>query len=345
MRILLIRTSALGDVVHCLPVLTALRRTFPDARLGWVVEGAMAPVLADHPDLDERIVVRLRPWRKNLWANRREMWAAGRRLRAFRADVALDLMGNHKGGALAWLSRAPRRIGLSGRHRREASSRIYVNETVEPHGPHAVDRALAVARPLGISVDDADFGGDRVFSRAPEPDPDVVPGEPFAVVQPGAGWGNKVYPPERWGRVARDLADDPGLPTLVPIAPGEEHLARAVEAASEGAARAVPATGLDALAALLRRARLVLGGDTGPTHLAHALGAPTLCVLGPTDPARHGLYGAPDRSLALRLPCSYCYKRYDETKACLWALSPERILAAARRLLNESVDGCTEGSD
>lgn len=343
MRILLIRTSALGDVVHCLPVLTALRRRFPEAHLGWVVEEAMAPVLEGHPDLDERIVVRLRPWRKNLWTSRREMRDALYRLRSFEADVALELMGNHKGGLLARLSGASRRIGLAAAHRREAGTGLYVNETVEPTGPHAVDRALAVARPLGLSPEAPDFGGEKLFPGATELPPELLralPSGPFVVVQPGAGWGNKVYPPDRWGRIAQALAEDPGLPTRVATAPGEEALAREVEAASEGTARAVPAFGLAALAGLLRRATLVLGGDTGPTHLAHALGTPTLCVLGPTDPARHGLYGAPERSLAVRLPCSFCYKRFDETKACLLSLPPERIVGAARRIL----DRCTKGS-
>lgn len=339
-RILLIRTSALGDVVHCLPVLTALRRRCPEARIGWVVEEAMAPVLEDHPDLDELVVVGLRPWRKNPWASRRDMLATWRRMRDFRPDVALDLMGNHKGGALAWLSGAPRRLGLAPAFRREAGSGLYVNETVEPTGPHAVDRALSVARPLGISAEEADFGGDKLFPAVPDLPAEALPSGPFAVVQPGAGWGNKIYPPARWGRVARGLADEPGLPTVVPIAPGEEGLAREVAEASDGAARTVPAFGLAALAALLRQARLVLGGDTGPTHLAHALGTPTLCVLGPTDPERHGLHGAPDRSLAVRLPCSFCYKRFDATKACLLSLPPERILDAARRLF----DACTRAS-
>lgn len=340
MRILLIRTSALGDVVHCLPVLTALRRRFPDARLGWVVEEAMAPVLEGHPDLDERIVVRLRPWRKSLWSSRREMLAAWRRIRGFRPDVALDLMGNHKGGALTRLSGAPRRLGLAPAYRREAASGLYVNETVEPAGPHAVDRALAVAEPLGISPEEADFGGDKLFPDAPEIPPELLPSGPFVVVQPGAGWGNKVYPPAWWGRIAQALGSDPGLPTRVAVAPGEEDLAHEVVAASEGAARPVPASGLAHLAALLRRARLVLGGDTGPTHLAHALGTPTLCVLGPTDPRRHGLYRAPGQSLAVRLPCSFCYKRYDETKACLLSISPHRVTAEARALLGR----CTQAS-
>lgn len=334
-RVLIVRTSALGDIVHCLPVLTALRRRFPDARLGWVVEEAMAPLVADHPDLDEVFVVRFRPWRHRLLAarTRRELADLRRRLRRFDAEVTLDLMGNHKGGLVARLSGAPRRVGLARPLRREPSSALWINEPVTTEAVHAVDRALAVARPLGLPADEAaDFGGDRLFRGAGAP-AERPEDEPHLLIQPGAGWGNKTYPPEGWGKVAAGLHQALGLSSRVAVAPGEEELARRTVAASDGAAREVPALDLTTLAARLRRTRLVLGGDTGPTHLAHALGTPVLCVMGPTDPARHGPYGAPERALSVRLPCSYCYKRFDEPKGCLWSIPPQRIVERAVELI------------
>lgn len=337
-RLLLVRTSALGDVVHCLPVLTALRRALPAARIGWVVEEAMAPVLTGHPDLDAVIPVRLRPWRRAPFARvtRGEITAALGALRDFAPDAALDLMGNHKGALLAALSGAPRVIGLGRRLRREPSSALWINEPVEPpegetgHGAplHAVDRALALLAPLGVPPGPVDFGGGKLFPGAPVPEPG-----PYAVIHPGAGWGNKVYPPRRWGAVARRLWAGAGLPTRVPVAPGEEALAEAVAAASGGAARLEPAAGLAGLAGLLRGARLVLAGDTGPLHLAHALGAPVLAVHGPTDPRRHGPYGAPGRALWHDLPCSFCYRRFDDTKACLKVVPAQRVAERALALL------------
>jgi heptosyltransferase-1 len=336
-RILLIRTSALGDVVHCLPVLTALRRHFPEARIGWVVEEAMAPVLAGHPDLDEVFVVRFRPWRHRLLAarTRREIVALRTGLRRFAPQVALDLMGNHKAGLVARLSGALRRLGPARSQRREPSSAVWINEPVTATAVHAVDRALSLVRALGVPDDEpVDFGGDRLFRNATDPrsNPDRRD-EPHVLIQPGAGWGNKTYPPEWWGRVASELRRATELGVRVAVAPGEEELARRVVAASDRAATAVPALDLDTLAARLREARLVLGGDTGPTHLAHALGAPVLCLLGPTDPARHGPYGAPDRALSVRLPCSFCYKRFDEPKGCLLSIPPRRVVERALRLL------------
>ena len=338
MRILIVRTSALGDVVHALPVLTALRRHLPRARIGWVIEEAMAPVLAGHPDLDEAIPVRLRHWGKAPFSRRtvRELRAFLGALDRFSPDVTLDLMGNHKAGVISALTLSDRRIGAARRARREPSSAVWISEPVAPRGAHAVDRMLSLLDGLGLPPEPADFGPDRIF-RGPAPDAAravlELLAEPFAVLHPGAGWANKVYPPERWGEVARRLRETTGLQTLVAMAHGEEKLALAIEAAGGGAARAVAAPDLPALAAFLRRARLVLGGDSGPTHLAHALGTPVLMVLGPTDPERNGPYGAPERAVWRRLPCSFCHRRFGETKACLLEIPADRVAERAAEIL------------
>jgi heptosyltransferase-1 len=331
LNILLIRTSALGDVVHCLPVLTALRRHFPEARIGWLVEGAMAPVLEGHPDLDDLLTVRLRQWRKRPFSSGTRTEVAGflRALDRFAPDVTLDLMGNHKAGFLSALTQCDRRIGLGRAWRREPSSSFWISEAVAPRGLHAVDRALSLLGALGLPSEPADFGGEKLFRQAEELDDP----EPFVLIHPGAGWGSKRYPPERWGEAARLLRERTGLPARVPVARGEEALAAGVEAASAGAARTVPAGDLPALAALLRRARLVMGGDSGPTHLAHALGTPVLMLMGPTDPARHGPYGAPERALWKDLPCGFCYRRFDEPRPCLVTIPPERVAERAEKAL------------
>jgi len=342
MRILVVRTSALGDVVHCLPAVAALARHFPDARIGWVVEAVFAPLLEHHPDIDELIPARLKPWRRRPAARStwREVAAFVRRLRAFRADVALDLMGNHKGGILGALSGARRRIGLARTDRREPSSVLWDTETARAQGTHAVDRALSVLAPLGIPYDPeqaaADLGGQHLF-------PDAAPARreddgATCLIHPGAAWGNKVYPADRWAAVARGLRDATGLTPLVALSPSPEERAmaeRVVELA-DGAARTVEASDLRSLAALSRQALLVLGGDTGPTHLAHALGTPVLCLMGPTDPTRHGPYAHPERTLARRLPCSYCYQRLDAPKACLLALRPGDVVERASAILLDS---------
>lgn len=342
-RLLLVRTSALGDVVHALPVLTALRRQLPEAHIGWVVEAASAPLVAGHPDLDETIVVRLRQWRRHpaASATRREVAAALGALRRFRADAVLDLMGNHKAGIIARAAGGRRVIGLARRHRREPASAVWLGEAVEPLGPHAVDHALSLLPALGVAVEPADFGGDKLL----RPEPRTVGqrlaaagvGErPFVLLHPGAGWHDKRWPVARWGAAAGRLERASGLPTVVATAPGEEELAARVVSAAGGAAVEVPAPDLPTLGALLRRSRLALGGDTGPIHLAHALGTPVLCLMGPTDPERNGPYGAPERALWQRLPCSFCYRRFAEPKACMLALTVERVVERALGILSLS---------
>jgi heptosyltransferase I len=330
-RILIVRTSALGDVVHALPVLTALRRHLPEARIGWVVEEGMAPVLAGHPDLDELLVVKLRRWRRLSARGLRELGGFLSHLDRFSPDVVLDLMGNHKAGVISALTLADRRIGAARRFRREPSSAVWISQPVAPRGRHAVDQMLSLLDGLGIPPEPADFGADKLFREEPAAVPGL--GDPFVLLHPGAGWANKRYPPDWWGKAARLLHIQTGVSTWVAAARGEENLAAAVVAAGGEAVRTVPAPDLPTLAALIRHARLMLGGDSGPTHLAHALGVPVLMLMGPTDPERHGPYGAPERALFKRLACSFCYKRLEETKACLLEISPHRVAERAAELL------------
>ncbi|MBW8876662.1 MAG: glycosyltransferase family 9 protein [Acidobacteria bacterium] len=334
MRILLVRTSALGDIVHALPVLTALRRQLPEAKIGWVVEESMAPLLQGHPDLDELLVVRLRHWRRSLGVeNLRELRAFLSSLDRFAPDAVLDLMGNHKAGVISALTLADRRIGFARSARREPSSAIWISQPVVPRGIHAVDRMLSLLDALDLPAEPADFGPEKLFREETATERDVAAGEPFVLLHPGAGWANKRYPPAWWGEAARRLHAAAGVPTWVAVARGEEELAAGVQAAGGEAVRTVPAPDLPTLAALIRRARLMLGGDSGPTHLAHAMGTPVLMVMGPTDPERSGPYGAPDHALYRRLPCSFCYKRFAETKACLLEVPPRRVAERAAEIL------------
>jgi len=326
-RILLVRTSALGDIVHCLPVLAALRRQLPEARIGWVAEAAFATLLDDHRLLDTVIPVGLRPWRRAP-LSATTLAGLGRfvhQLRSFRADVVIDLMGNHKAGTIARLSGASRRIGAGRGDRRESSSAVWINEATRTPRTHVVDRALDLLEALELSCEPVDFAPDALCPSATEAPADLSSGE-YVVVQAGAGWGNKRYPAERWGRIAAELHAATGLDVLAVHGPGEEALAAAVASASGGKAQPHADRDLPGLVATLRHAALAVGGDTGPIHLAHALGTPVVCLLGPTDPSRNGPYGAPEASLAHQLPCSYCHQRFTETKICLLDISPEEVV-------------------
>jgi heptosyltransferase-1 len=341
-RILIVRTSALGDVVHALPVLTALRRHLPEAEIGWVVEEAMAPLLEGHPDLDRLLIVRLRTWRRRPWAraHREQTLAFVRQLGDFGADVVLDLMGNHKAGVISALTMADRRIGLARAHRREPSSALWISEGVDPkadgvEATHAVDRGLALLSALGLPDEAPDFAPARLLRGAPATVDGREPGSaaPYVLLLPGAGWGNKRYPAAWWGRVAHEVGERTGIVTWAAPGPGEEPLAREALSASGGWIQAVHANRLPELATVLRHARLVVGGDTGPLHLAHALGTPVLCLMGPTDPYRSGPYGDPGAALWKQLPCSFCSQRLDGPRACLLEIRPHEVAMRALELL------------
>lgn len=331
-RILIVRTSAMGDIVHTLPLARALRRQFPSAAIGWVVERRFAPLLSGFTAVDEVLEVALRDWRRRPFAAAtwRELTTFLRRLHAFAPEVVLDAMGNHKSGLLAAVSLADRRLGARRRDRREPTSAIWLSESVALAGEHAVDRTLSLLAGLGLAPDGADFGGDEILSSAT-----ADQRTPPLLVHPGAGWRNKEYPPQRWAEVADRLGAATGLEVGVLSGAGEEDLAGEI-AEGSGHARVLSAPSLGTLTAHLRRARLLMAGDTGPLHLARALGTPVLCVLGPTDPARNGAYGAPASNLAHVLPCSFCYKRLAEAKACLLSIEPSRVARRAQELLGGS---------
>jgi heptosyltransferase-1 len=288
-RILIVRLSAIGDTIHAMPVLCALRDQFPNAFLGWVIEGRSGDLLREHKALDELIVLP-RGWLRSP----RIVWELRSRLASRKFDVAIDVQGLSKSAIAAWLSGARRRIGMAGVDGRELSPWLN-NERVEPRSAHVVERNLELLRPLGIVAPEVRFGLPRlpIFddrARQMMAAADLPDG--FAVINPGAGWPSKLWPPERFAAVARYLGHDRGLASLVVWGGAEEQAwARTIVAGSEGHARLAPPTSLVELAAVLRRARLFISSDTGPLHLAAAVGTPCVGLFGPMPAERNGPYG------------------------------------------------------
>ncbi|MDX1631966.1 MAG: glycosyltransferase family 9 protein, partial [Thermoanaerobaculia bacterium] len=197
---------------------------------------------------------------------------------------------------------------------------------------HVVERTATLLRALGLP--DPELGFDPgAIGELPTPESSSGGLHAPVLIQPGAGWGNKEYPPERWGRIAGTIGARSGRAVGVLAGPGEESLADRVVSASGGRARRVSPGGIDGLTRTLRDAGLVLGGDTGPVHLAHALGIPVLALHGPTSPDRHGPWRRRDRALWRTLPCSFCYRRFDAVKACLLEIPPERVAGRALEIL------------
>jgi lipopolysaccharide heptosyltransferase I len=294
-RLLLIRLGAVGDVLRTLPALHLVRRSFPGVHLAWIVEDRSRELLEGHPEIDE--VIRF-PRQELRWDAARPLRLAARLadlrrgLRRRRFSVAVDAQGSFKSGVVAALSGAPRRIGLARGHSREMSF-LFTNEWVRPPSMsmNRVERNLLLSDALGAA-------GDEVEMVLPPEHPEegreaeaivrtAAPGgEPVALLFPGASQlqGYKKWPAERYGLLAEHLRQAPGVSPVVCWGPGEESLAGTVVSASGGRAVMAPRLGLRLLAALLRRAAVFVGGDTGPMHLAWGVGCPVVALFGPTDP-------------------------------------------------------------
>jgi heptosyltransferase-1 len=303
MRLLFVKLGSIGDIVHALPALAAVRRALPGAKVSWVVERGAAEILRDNPLLESAIVVDTKALRRvpvsgeTLSATRRQL----RRLRASAFDSALDFQGLLKSALIARLSGAARTYGFARATLREPASRFLLSETVEvPAHTHVIRKNLAlVAGALGISVPDDANDFEFPIATTPEHEREAEKivretGSPFAILNPGGGWVTKLWSAERYGALADLLLTEHGLRSLVTFGPGEAELAQRVVASStHGAARAVSLS-LKGFYELTRRAEVYVGGDTGPTHLAVAAAAPVVGLFGPTEWWRNGSPRADD---------------------------------------------------
>jgi heptosyltransferase-1 len=291
-RVLITRLSAFGDIVHAWPLAVALRRAPQPATVAWVVEEPFLPLVAGHPDVAVAIPVATRRWRRAPLAEptRTGIRAAREAIAAFAADVALDPQGLVKSALWPAVAGVPRRVGLAGSHRRELAAGAFYTETVVPGAErrHVVDATLALLTPLGMPADcgavpDGRFllGGNTGGARD----------EAAVALLPAAGRSGKCWPTERFGELAQRLAAS-GRRPLVVVGPGEDALAREVLAASRGAAEPSPPTTIPELAHLLAGCAAAVGGDTGPVHLAAALGTATVAIFLTSDAARNGPRGA-----------------------------------------------------
>lgn len=288
-RILLVRLSAIGDVIHGMPVLCALRERFPHAHLSWLAEPAGAKLLDGHKSLDE-LIVAPRGWLKSP----SEILRLRKRLRQVRPEVTLDMQGLAKSALAAILSGSRRRIGFGDEKGRELSDWLN-NELVVAPDKHVIDANLRLLAPLGIHSPAVRFDLPEQAAAAHAAEQLIRRlglEEGYAVVNPGAGWPSKIWPAARYGEVSAYLGEKWRLPSLVVWAGDAEHAAaETIVARSAGHARLAPSTTLAELAAVVRRGQLFIGSDTGPLHLAVAVGVPSIGLFGPMPAERNGPYG------------------------------------------------------
>ncbi|HJQ25544.1 MAG TPA: lipopolysaccharide heptosyltransferase I [Blastocatellia bacterium] len=352
MRIVIVKLSAIGDIVHALPAVAALRRALPAAHLTWVVEKRAAAILRDSPVIDELIELDTRAWRKRLFS-RTTLAEIRERLGLLHGnagvDLAIDFQGLMKSGLVLKATQARRRVGLANAELREPLSRVFLTEQVNTSSfRHVIEKNLALARaavaglaeldattfapgayefPIAVSEDDERYAEAAANQHATR----------FALLNPGGGWPTKLWPVERFGELADQLYEQHGLASYVTFGPGEEALAQAVVHNTRSGAAQTMASTLKQFVALARRAALFVGGDTGPLHLAAAAGAPIVGIYGPTSPERNGPFNPQDISVGRDLWCrADCHRRACWHWECMDIPVSVVARAAAVRLTGSS---------
>jgi heptosyltransferase-1 len=330
-RFLAVRLTALGDILHTLPAVAALRAAHRQARIDWVVERKWAPVLEGSPAIDEVI-----PF------DRRSLWGAAEcvgRLRRNSYTCAIDFQGLYKSSVLAALSGAPRRIGFDRKWAREPGAAMLYSERVAPVGRHVAELNYSLAEAAGAARPPApDYplrvpAGGAASVRARLMDRGIGP---YIVVGPAGSWGAKCWPPERFGEFCREFEQRSALRVVIIHGPGEKSIAEQVCRAASPARPEILPTTIEELMGLLAHAKCLLAADSGPLHLAAALGTPVVGLYGPTDPARNGPFFPGAIVLTQARPEEISYKRRDTFSPAMLRITVEQVLHAVETSLRLS---------
>jgi heptosyltransferase-1 len=338
----------MGDVIHTLPAVQALREAFPDATIDWLIEERWAELLcapdtprrgsrsAQRPLVDWIHTVDLRAWRKSIFtiSTLQQVAKVWNDVRSMHYDIAVDLQGAIRSAVLAKSSGACIVWGTS--EPRESPATVFYTRQTIARGAHVIERNISLVEAIAgrkMTPQSVKFPREAMTEERIHREFANEGVRDYAVLNPGAGWGAKRWPAERYGEVARQLFND-GLCPIVNYGPGEETLSEEVVLTSGNAAKAMKLS-ISELIAVNRGAKLFIGGDTGPMHLAAALQVPVVAIFGPTDPARNGPYGT--RSIVLRNPASATsHARRSQPDEGMLEISANAVVHAARRLLTRA---------
>jgi lipopolysaccharide heptosyltransferase I len=329
-KILVIKPSSLGDVVHGLACLNALHRCFPKAEIHWVIARGLEGLLEGHPMIKRLWIIDKDQWKKigRIGPTIMEIGRLADGLRQERFDLVIDLQGLLRSGLIAQATGSAMRIGF--REAREGSPLAYTCHIVGGRDIHAVTRYLKIPAALGCPV------APVAFPLPPVEETDVVrhvtgDGSPYALLVPGARWRTKQWPAERFGEVAVRL----GMRSYVIGGAADKKLGEIIEKKSRGAAVSLAgATTLSELIAIIRMASFMITNDSGPMHLAAACSVPVVALFGPTNPVRTGPYGPGHIVLQAKHECTPCYKRVCDRPKCLLGITVDQVLAATQKVIN-----------
>ena len=330
-RFLIVRLGSLGDVVHAIPSAAALRHTFPSARIDWMVDARYAELLGLVESVDT--VIPIDPRALGRPGERAAMLRTIGDARRTRYDAVIDLQGLLKSALLSRAAGGARTIGFPRAHLREPAARLLYTHAPDPGtSVHVIHKNLALLASVGVTDRRVHFPINIPRAGAVQGIAEKFGGRGFAIINPGAAWPNKRWPADRFGAIAATMLRDLGLLSVVLWGPDEESLASQVVAASSGAAEIAPPTTITDLVALTRAARLMVSGDTGPLHVAGAMGTPIVALFGPTYPQRNGPWADDDIVISRVAQCVCLYERQcRRATPCIGDISVEEVAAAIRR--------------
>jgi len=342
MNILIVKLSAIGDVVHTLPSLEAVRELYPHGHITWVIEEASADLVTGHPSLDRLLVSRRKRWLRNVRRPRawrqtfRDMRQFLSDLRDRHYDIVIDFHGLFKSAAIVLLSRGKRKIGY--RSMQELSGLVLTEKIPEDMKKHAIDRYLDFPRYLGWRGNGVQFRipiGEEVKSsvRRLLHDNEIDIAAPFVAVSPLALWPTKLWDDGRFARLCDKIISDLSLPVLLTGADRDGSLTRIEDTMQCPVVNLGGRTTLKELAYLFSHAAAVITTDSGPMHIAAAVGTPTVALFGPTDPSRTGPYGAGHRVIRGGVACSPCFLKRCDHRYCMDNITVDAVYGAVVGIL------------
>jgi len=341
-KILILKFSALGDVVHTLPFACTIRKSLPDSHITWMVEERYQDLLRDNPDIDEVLPLRTKVWRKNL--TRRslvEILGTIKTLRQGNFDIVFDLHGLLKSAIIARLSGAPTRVGFHRKNCKEKISSLFTNHkaTYIPGGLHVVDMYLTLLKsalgkvtesklfPIKVP-DEANKKITSFFDQHPE-----LSSRPIIAINPGAGFESKQWELVRFAELADRISEELNYSIMLTWGPGEEFKVKEISSCMKQQNWIAPPTSILESIVLYKQMELLVSCDSGPLHLSAAENIPTVSIFGPTDPVRNGAYGINHKVVYKVLSCSFCWKKTCPlgTKDCMNQVTVDEVFRAVKQ--------------
>jgi heptosyltransferase-1 len=331
---LIVRLGSLGDVIHGIPVAAALRNEYPTGRIDWMVDPHYVELLGLVKGIDRRVAVDPRAIKHG--EGRARFRETLRELREADYDAVIDLQGLLKSAMLARSVHGHRTIGFPRKHLREPLARLFYTDAPDPgDATHVIYKNLGLLAPLKVVDRRLRFPLEIPRTSNVEQVEARFGAGGYVLINPGAAWPNKQWPPERFGAVAAAIHRDFGWRSLVMWGPGEQEIAHHVVRESSGAAEISPPTTITDLVGIARGARLMVSGDTGPLHIAGAVSTPIVALFGPTRPERNGPWGLDDVSISRVDQCSCEYeRRCKKTERCIDDISVAEVMSAVTRRMS-----------